>query len=117
MVKATVGARLAGPGAQHPRAHSADRPRPALFVGAVVVALLVLASGCLALNPARHVRSTGEALYADTRGYRQGDEQIDEQDFYELAGDRDAVRRIRARRRALLGDQRDGQAVQRKPAC
>ena len=102
MVSTPVVPRTAPARAQGPRAYDPARPRPfaALVVVAVVVALLATGSGCLALNPARHVRATGEALHADARGDRQGDERIDEQDLYELAGDRDAVRRICAHRRA-----------------
>jgi hypothetical protein len=83
----------------------------AVVVNLVALLALAPATGCVALNPARHVRATGERLSVDERGFRQGDEALDEQDFYALVGDDEAVRRIRARRRALLGDQFAGQAM------
>jgi hypothetical protein len=93
------------------RAASPPLVRVANTAAALVVLALAPLGACVTLNPAAHVRPTGERLVADERGYRQGDERLDEQDFYALAGDGDAVRRIQSRRRSLLGEQLAGQAT------
>ncbi len=66
---------------------------------------LVIASSaaCLTANPAMHQRATGEALVVDSRGYlRQGRAAVDEQDFYEIAGDAAAVQAVRGRRAKIF---------------
>jgi hypothetical protein len=73
--------------------------------------LALAASGCLTLNPASHPRTTNARLHVEGGRFFQGRNQIDEQDFYELAGDKDAVKKIQARRRGLVGTQLGGQAA------
>ena len=60
------------------------------------IALCALA-GC-ATNLANGTAASGAPLSADWNGLRQGDEPIDEQDFYRIAGDSEAADDIRAYR-------------------
>ncbi|MGE0402014.1 MAG: hypothetical protein AB7T06_35250 [Kofleriaceae bacterium] len=68
-------------------------------MGTSVHALLLLgaASACVT-NPAKHPSPTNVELAYDDASedspWRRGDEQLDEQDFYELAGDKPAVEEI-----------------------
>ena len=82
-----------------------------LRAAGVVLVLALAASGCLTLNPASHPRTTNARLHVEGGRFFQGRNQIDEQDFYELAGDKDAVKKIQARRRGLVGTQLGGQAA------
>lgn len=72
----------------------------------VVVMAGLLGSGCITLNPASQPLSTGEPLRVETYGnravFRQGRQVLDEQDFYDLAGDRAAVAAVQNRRRELV---------------
>ncbi len=81
----------------------------------VVVAVAMVDVGCLTTNPAASAYPTGEELTVTSRGddfgFTQGSRPIDEQDFYHVAGDDDAVATIRQRRRVLVGDQLAWQAV------
>lgn len=60
-------------------------------------AFVLVLAGC-AQNLANGIPASGAPLSADWNGYRQGDEPIDEQDFYRIAGDRDAADDVRAYR-------------------
>lgn len=75
---------------------------------AAVTALCLGGSGCLTVNPATHPRRTNDDLHVSPRSsapFRQGKRPVDEQDFYELAGDRGAVNLIKNERRTLVGTQ------------
>ncbi|HEY4224049.1 MAG TPA: hypothetical protein VGO62_21990 [Myxococcota bacterium] len=84
-------------------------------VGAVLCAAACCASaaGCLTTNPAGLSRTTGEALSVDSHTdpprLRQGSSAIDEQDFYEIAGDAASVQMIRAHRQAIVWKQAGAQ--------
>jgi len=79
----------------------------------VVVAVVAVAgTGCLTTNPARGVKATGEYLsVTDAGGFRQGERAIDEQDFYRIAGDTQAVGAVRQRRLNLVAEQMAWQAA------
>jgi hypothetical protein len=79
----------------------------------VIVAIgAVVATGCLTTNPARGVKATGEHLFVTAHGgFRQGDRAIDEQDFYRIAGDTQAVAAVRQRRLNLVAEQMAWQAA------
>lgn len=87
------------------------RARARLVVVALVLAASSSAAGCLSLNPARHPRPSDAELRVDGGRFYQGGTQLDEQDFYEVAGDKNAVRTIRNHRTALIGEQLGGQAA------
>jgi hypothetical protein len=82
----------------------------------VVVIVVVLVggggAGCLTTNPARGVKATGESLsVTGSGGFRQGGQAIDEQDFYKIAGDTQAVAAVRQRRLNLVAEQMAWQAT------
>ena len=73
------------------------------------IALSALA-GC-ATNLASGTAASGAPLTADWNGFRQGDEPIDEQDFYRIAGDREAADDVRAYRDHGVWENRIGAAL------
>jgi hypothetical protein len=80
----------------------------------VVVVCFVVVGGnaCLTTNPARGVKASGAPLsVTGAGGFRQGDQAIDEQDFYRIAGDTEAVAAVRQRRLNLVAEQMAWQAT------
>jgi hypothetical protein len=76
------------------------------LAAAALLAMAVLGAGCLTLNPAQGTRANGDALTTPRPGqYLQGRTPVDAEDFYAIAGDKDAVRRVRNHRAALVGTQ------------
>lgn len=71
-----------------------------------------LLSGCLTVAGSGMARESDDPLTAPKHGlFLQGRTAIDEQDFYALAGDKQAVRVIEDHRAALVAAQVSGQAV------
>jgi hypothetical protein len=94
--------------------HSTAAPGPVPGGALISLSLLVvlLGSGCLTLNPANQVRANGEALRVDDDGaLRQGNSEIDEQDFYAIAGDKKALAQVRNHRFDLITTQIAGQVA------
>jgi len=65
------------------------RPTTRTHRGTILLALLAT-TGCAASH-AEGTLGTGEPLKVEWNTFRQGNTPIDEQDFYQIAGDRDAV--------------------------
>jgi hypothetical protein len=66
-----------------------------IFITAATVALTAACAG----PGAEGVAATGEPLTYEWNTFRQGSMPVDEQDFYRIAGDDDAVREIGSSRR------------------
>ena len=74
----------------------------------------IVSYGCVT-NPAVHPRPNSVDLeYIDGpegKSWRRGSEQLDEQDFYELAGDKEAVEKIESHRASGVRKQTLGLAI------
>ncbi len=77
----------------------------------MIRALALLAIAGCASNLANGIPASGAPLSADWNGYRQGVEPIDEQDFYRIAGDREAADDIRAYRDHGVWENRIGMVL------
>ncbi len=83
-----------------------------LVVLAGVLVTLAFANGCLTLNPANQVRANGQPLGVDDDGaLRQGNSELDEQDFYAISGDKRALQEVRNHRFDLITTQIAGQVA------
>ncbi len=66
---------------------------------ALVTLISVLAGGCVAVrNPARHPTPNDQEVMVKVDELYRGDEKLDEQDYYELAGDHESAAKIRKSR-------------------
>src|SRR5687768_13263974 len=84
--------------------------RAVFTLAALVIA--ALGTGCLTLNPANQTRANGQPLRVDDDGaLRQGSSEIDEQDFYAIAGDKRALQEVRNHRFDLITTQIAGQVA------